>query len=410
VLVAMAIVLSACAEADDPVATTSADTTTVVPIATTTSIAVTTSSAAASETSTTTSAPTTTVPIEDVAVRLVDVDDGFENPVLLIAAPDHGPDLVVEQPGRVVRADGGPHEVVLDITADVAFGGERGLLGFAVHPDFNANGLVYVNYTDRNGRTAVDQFEMRDGSVVRTTRREIIRIAQPASNHNGGMIMFGPSGNLWIGMGDGGGSNDEFGHGQVSASLLGSMLRIRVGELTGDPYQIPSDNPYATGEGGRQEVWAIGLRNPWRFAIDGDVVWIADVGQGAIEEVNVTDARAPGLNYGWSLMEGSECFRSQDCDVDGLVPPITEYTHSDGCSVTGGVVYRGSALRSLNGQFFYSDFCTGFLRSVSADGDEHDWSEQVGRISGPTGFGTGSDGEMYILTQGGSLLRLEAEN
>jgi hypothetical protein len=188
------------------------------------------------------------------------------------------------------------------------------------------------------------------------------------------------------------------------------MLRISVGESGEDAYLIPPDNPFANGEGGRQEVWAVGMRNPWRFTFDGSEVWIADVGQNRIEEIDVADSSEPGLNYGWSVMEGSECFATQNCDASGLVLPVAEYSHTDGCSVTGGVVYRGSALLSLRGQFFYSDFCSGFLRSVSMAGDEHDWSEQVGQIPGPTGFGTGSDGEMYIVTQGGSLLRLEAEN
>lgn len=351
----------------------------------------------------------TTIPLSEVRLNLVEIDRGFEHPVLLLAAPDGGDDLVVEQPGRVVRADGADHEVVLDINRDVAFGGERGLLGMAVHPRFSATGLVYVNYVDSSGDTVVDEFVMRAGVVLPDSRMEIIRISQPAGNHNGGMLTFGPDGNLWIGMGDGGGSNDQYGHGQDADSLLGSMLRIAVGAGGGAPYRIPPDNPFADGEGGGREVWAIGLRNPWRFTIDGDALWIADVGQGSIEEVNVTPASVPGLNFGWPVLEGSQCFRSADCDATGMVVPIDEYTHEEGCSVTGGVVYRGSAVASLAGQFFYSDFCSGFLRSVSADGDTHDWSEQVGRISKPTGFGTGADGEMYIVTQGGSLLKLEAE-
>ncbi len=347
--------------------------------------------------------------IDDLRVELVKVDDGFDNPVLLVAAPDGGPDLIVEQPGRIVRADDGAHEVVLDMTDRVSFGGERGLLGLAIHPEFSTNALVYVNFIDRSGDTVVDQYEMRDGRILEASRLEVIRIAQPAGNHNGGMIAFGPKGNLWIGMGDGGGRNDQFRNGQAADTLLASMLRITVGQPGDDAYQIPQDNPFASGEGGRQEVWAIGLRNPWRFTIDSIAVWIADVGQGRVEEVNVVDSFAPGLNYGWSVMEGSECFESDTCEAAGFVRPIAEYSHADGCSITGGVVYRGSELPSLRGQFFYSDFCSGFLRSVSVAGDEHDWTSQVGEIAGPTGFGTGADGEMYIVTQGGSLLRLEAE-
>lgn len=409
---AMALVLAACTSESEPVPTTGAVATTA-PVVTTTSLAaVTTSTSVPPETPTTTStitstSTTMTMPIEDVRVTLVEVDDGFDNPVLFVAAPDGGADLVVEQPGRIVRADGGAHEVILDITEDVGFGGERGLLGFAIHPDFESNRLVYVNYTDPRRGTVVEQFEMRQGAVDVATRTEIIRILQPAGNHNGGMIAFGPRGNLWIGMGDGGGSNDQYGTAQRTDSLLGSMLRIVVGGQGDDPYLIPADNPYATGEDGRQEVWAIGLRNPWRFTFDGDWLWIGDVGQNRVEEIDLADANVPNLNYGWSTMEGSQCFRSNDCDSEGLVLPIAEYGRDEGCSVIGGVVYRGSELPSLAGQYFYSDLCSGFLRSLSVLGDEHDWTDQIEPISRPTGFGTGSDGEMYIVTQSGSLLRLE---
>ncbi len=407
---ALVVVVSGCSSGSESVPAKSGSTS-GVPIATTTTVPIDTTSTvtATSSTASSTSTTTTTVPIEDVRVTLVTVGDGFDNPVLLVAAPDGGPDLIVEQPGRIVRADNGAHEVVLNITDDVSFGGERGLLGLAIHPEFSTNALVYVNYIGRNGDTVVDQFELRGGLVDSATRREIIRIAQPAGNHNGGMLVFGPKGNLWIGMGDGGGRNDQFGSGQATDSLLGSLLRISVDGSGGGAYEIPPDNPYASGRDGRPEVWAVGLRNPWRFTIDDMAVWIADVGQGLVEEINVADANAPGLNYGWSVMEGSECFLSPTCDSEGLVLPIAEYSHGEGCSVTGGVVYRGSALPSLRGQFFYSDFCSGFLRSVSGFGDEHDWSDQVGEIPKPTGFGTGSDGEMYIVTQGGSLLRLEVE-
>jgi glucose/arabinose dehydrogenase len=405
----LVLVLSGCTASSENQPATGA--TSTVPIAATTTTGVsTTTSAAPTSVATTAPSTTTTVPIGDVRVGLVEVDAGFDNPVLLVASPDGGSDLIVEQSGRIVRADGGAHELVLDISSEVSFGGEQGLLGLAVHPRFAANPLVYVNFTDRGGDTVIDQYELREGTIVTDTRQEIIRIEQPARNHNGGMLAFGPDGNLWIGMGDGGGSNDQFVNGQSSESLLGAMIRITVGEDPDTAYEIPPDNPFATGSGGRQEVWSTGLRNPWRFSFDGADVWIADVGQQRLEEINVADAAAPGLNYGWSVMEGTECFLANDCDVGTFVVPITEYNHSDGCSVTGGVVYRGIALPSLSGQFFYSDFCSGLLRSVSVAGDEHDWSEQVGEIARPTGFGTGSDGEMYIVTQGGTLLRLEAEN
>jgi glucose/arabinose dehydrogenase len=223
------------------------------------------------------------------------------------------------------------------------------------------------------------------------------------------MIAFGPDGFLWIALGDGGKSNNSLGHAQRPDTLHGSMLRIVVGADGVDAYGVPPDNPYANGDGGRQEVWAIGLRNPWRFAFDGNDLWIADVGQGSVEEVNLVAASAPNLNYGWSIMEGSACFQASSCVTDGLVLPIAEYAHSDGCSITGGAVYRGRAIPSLAGQFFYADFCSGLLRSVDAGGNQFDWTDMVGALPNPTGFGIGGDGEMYITSQGGDLLLITTE-
>lgn len=390
-----------------------ASTTTIPPtvVSTTVSIETTTTTDAITGAPTTTatpSPPTTTIPLADVSIRLVEIDSGFDSPVLIVKSPDGGADLVVEQPGRVVRADGAGHEVVLDLSGDVEFGGEQGLLGFAVHPDFEENGLVYVNYSGDGGATVIEQFVMADGRIERDTGVRILTIDQPAGNHNGGMLAFGPDGYLWIGMGDGGASDDRFQNGQNADTLLGSMLRIVVGVPGGPPYGIPPDNPFADGAGGRAEVWAVGLRNPWRFAFDGDTVWIADVGQGSLEEVNATQATESGLNYGWSIMEGTECYKSATCDPEGLVQPITEYSHPDGCSITGGVVYRGSRVPSITGQFFFADFCTGLFRSIDINGAGRDWTDMVGTFGNATGFGIGSDGEMYLVTQQGTLLTLEA--
>jgi glucose/arabinose dehydrogenase len=335
------------------------------------------------------------------------IDEGFDKPVLLVADPWGGFDFVIEQSGSIVRADRRDHEVALDLTADVEFGGEQGLLGLAFHPDFLDNGLAYVSYIAPGPRTIIEQFVVRDGVFERDSRKEIMSIRQPAANHNGGMIAFGPDGYLWIAMGDGGGSNDRFANGQDSQTLLGSMLRIAVGIAGVDAYAVPPDNPFVDGEGGAPEVWAIGLRNPWRFAFDGGEVWIADVGQDQIEEVNVVSASAKGLNYGWNVLEGSSCFLSSSCDSSRFVLPITEYSSDEGCSITGGVVYRGDAMPSLRGQFFYADYCTGILRSISADGQDHRWTDGIGGgLDRPTGFGIGRDGEVYIVTQGGELLKL----
>ena len=404
----VALVAAACTSEGDATTTSSTE----APVLSTTSSTTTTTSPPTSTAppSTTTTAPeptttTTTMPIEDLRVRWAEVANGFDSPVLLVAAP-HGTDVIVEQPGRIVSVDG---DVLLDIRDDVVFGGERGLLGLAYHPEFASNGLAYVNYIDGNGDTAIAQFSVgEDGVFDRESQTRILTVGQPAANHNGGMITFGPDGYLWIGMGDGGGADDRFGQGQRADTLLGAMLRIAVGPDVGGAYAIPPDNPFVDG-GGAREVWAIGLRNPWRFSFDGDDLWIADVGQRRIEEVDLTDATDPGLNYGWPIMEGSECFRGS-CSTDGLVLPIIEYSHSEGCSITGGAVYRGSAMPELAGHFFYSDFCTGFSRSVTSDGATYSWTEQVGTIAAVTGFGIGTDGELYAVSQRGTIHRLERDS
>jgi glucose/arabinose dehydrogenase len=195
-------------------------------------------------------------------------------------------------------------------------------------------------------------------------------------------------------LGDGGGSNDQFGHGQRSDSLLASMVRITVGPGI-DRYEVPPGNV----EG---EVWAVGLRNPWRWTFDGDDLWIADVGQTRIEEVNVVDWTVGNPNFGWSIMEGTECFESDTCNAEGLVLPVYEYPHTEGCSITGGVVYRGSAIPELAGQYLFSDYCTGWLRSVNRDGQMREWFP-AGTFAGVTSFGVDADGEPYVITAEGSI-------
>ncbi|MCL1588814.1 MAG: PQQ-dependent sugar dehydrogenase, partial [Actinomycetia bacterium] len=298
--------------------------------------------------------------------------------------------------------------VVLDISGDVLFDGEQGLLGLAFHPGFVDNGLAYVNYVNRAMSTVIEEFTVVDGRFEEDTRRRILTVEQPARNHNGGMIAFGPDGYLWIGMGDGGGANDRFNQAQDSATLLGAMLRIDIDARGSGAYGIPPDNPFADGQGGAPEVWAIGLRNPWRFSFDGGDLWIADVGQNEIEEINLVGTSEPGLNFGWPIMEGTACFENESCDSDSLVAPIVEYSHSEGCSVTGGYVYRGEAIPQLQGHYFYSDFCSGFLRSVTADGSTSDWTEQTGEAAQVAGFGIGGNGEMYVVSHTGTLFLVEA--
>ena len=208
-------------------------------------------------------------------------------------------------------------------------------------------------------------------------------MAQPYRNHNGGMIAFGPDGYLYIGMGDGGGAGDPDRTGQDPASLLGAILRISV---DGDPYSVPP-NPWA-GDGGAAEVWAKGLRNPWRFSFDGDLIYIGDVGQDAWEEIDIAHVDSWRLNFGWSVMEGTHCFREPGCDRTGLEIPVLEYPHEDGnCSVTGGYVYRGAALPELDGSYFYGDYCSGMIASFRRDleglFDLRDWTATLGALPGP---------------------------
>ncbi len=360
------------------------------------------------DTTTTTSiAQVPLVPLDELDLVLTRVADGFDAPVLLVADPDGGSDIVVEQSGRVVRSDAA-RDVLVDLSSEVVYGGEQGLLGLAYHPEFAANRLVYVAYVGEGPRSIVEEFAVGDGGVFDTsTRKVVLSIDQPAPNHNGGMIAFGPDGYLYIGMGDGGGANDRFDQAQRAETLLGAMLRIAVGVDGVERYAIPPDNPFTDGVEGAPEVWAIGLRNPWRFAFDGQDLWIADVGQGEVEEINLVDATVGRLNYGWPIMEGTKCFQATSCATEGLTLPITEYGHGEGCSVTGGVVYRGSRIPELDGHFFYSDFCSGFIRSYSPETGGTDWTEMVGRVPSVSAFGIGGDGEVYVVSRDGAILRLE---
>jgi glucose/arabinose dehydrogenase len=279
----------------------------------------------------------------------------------------------------------------------------------AFHPGYADSGRFFVNYTDLDDDTRIVEYAVSNDPDVadRASGREILTITQPAGNHNGGMIAFGPDGFLWIAMGDGGAANDSFGNGQRADTLLGAMLRIDVGPDAIRPYGIPSDNPFAAGGDGVPEVWAIGLRNPWRFSFDGDDLWIADVGQGEIEEIDRTSVLQPGLNYGWPIYEGSDCLRTTaDCTEDGFVFPVHEYGHDEGCSITGGVVYRGAALPELDGHYFFSDFCSGFIRSIAPDGDVFDWTADTGSVDAVTSFGTDVEGEVYVVSGAGTVFRI----
>lgn len=342
------------------------------------------------------------------------VTDGLRRPVYLTHAGDgSGRLFVVEQSGqiRVItqgRLLAGPF---LDLTSRVDFGGERGLLGLAFHPRYRDNGKFFVNYSRKSdGATVVAAYTVsQEPDRALKNGRTILVVRQPYGNHNGGMVVFGPDGFLYIGMGDGGAAGDPEHRGQNRRDLLGKLLRIDVDREK--PYVIPEDNPFQ-GRGERGEIYAEGLRNPWRFSFDRRTgrLWLADVGQNEWEEVNVIRR---GGNYGWRIMEGTHCFSpSTGCRHDGLTPPVIEYPHQGGrCSITGGYVYRGQAIPNMQGTYLFADYCSGEIFGVHV-GEET--TPQV--ISDPhvilstdfniSSFGEGPDGELYVVGHGGGVYNI----
>ncbi|MCH7588687.1 MAG: PQQ-dependent sugar dehydrogenase [Chloroflexi bacterium] len=338
------------------------------------------------------------------------VASDFQRPVDLAHAGDKRL-FVVEQRGVIYVIEGGQvlEPPFLDIRERVNDrGNEQGLLGLTFHPDYKNNGFFYVNYTDVGGRTAVSRFQVSENpnQALADSEEHILNIDQPFANHNGGGLKFGPDGFLYIGMGDGGSGGDPRGNGQRLDTLLGKMLRIDVDAQ--DTYAIPAENPFASG-GGRGEIWAYGLRNPWRFSFDsatGDL-YIADVGQRAWEEVNFQAAASTGgENYGWNIREGAHPFSSEDT-LD-LIDPFAEYSHDAGCSVTGGVVVRNASLPTWRGVYLYADYCSGIvwgaLRTTEGAWEIVILYETDFRISS---FGEGADGEIYLLDHGSAVYRLE---
>ena len=345
-------------------------------------------------------------------INLEVVATGLNSPLHLTSPAGDSRLFVVEQDGRIRIIENGQvlGTPFLDINAIIASGGERGLLSLAFHPNYGSNGYFYVNYTDQSGDTRVERYTVSGNPNVADAQsaKLILTVAQPFGNHNGGLVTFGPDGMLYIGMGDGGSAGDPGDAGQDTNTLLGALLRIDVDG--GDPYAIPPDNPFVGQGGARGEIWAYGLRNPWRFSFDGPggTLYIADVGQNAWEEVNAVSATEAGVNYGWRLMEGAHCFNpSVNCDQTGLELPVLEYDHSQGCSVTGGYVYRGSALPLLRGHYFYGDYCAGFVRSFRLENgeatDEATWD--VGSIGQILSFGVDASNELYVLTSQGTVFR-----
>ncbi len=295
-------------------------------------------------------------------------------------------------------------------------GDERGLLSVAFHPDHDANGFFYVNYIDNGGDTVISRYQVSaDPNIADAGSASIvIGIDQPAGNHNGGQLQFGPDGYLYIGMGDGGGGCDSAGSGcnaQKTSSLLGAMLRI---DIDGDDfpldstrnYAIPASNPFVLDAAVANETWAYGLRNPWRFSFDAETgdLWIADVGQNAVEEINRVPLDASGLNYGWPRFEGDRPFDGQPAEGP-VVDPVHTYGHDRGCSITGGFVYRGGAIPQLRGAYLYSDFCSGSIWAldVAEDGSVRADVDTGLDVSNPVSFGEGPDGELYVLSLDGAI-------
>ena len=355
-------------------------------------------------------------------VRLEPVASGMSDPIGITNAGDGSDRLFVNERGgriRVVDADGALRGTELvDLSDRIQAGGERGLLGLTFHPDFAANGRLFVHYSRRgDGATVISELTASAdrSSADPDSERILFTHDQPFSNHNGGQIAFGPDGYLYIGLGDGGSGGDPFGNGQNQQVLLGKILRIDVdgSPAQGKQYAIPEANPYAAGGiqpgAGLREIWAYGLRNPWRFSFDRDTgdLYIGDVGQGSWEEIDRQSGdSAGGENYGWNFFEGSHCFSY--CDTITAVAPVAEYSHDDGCSVTGGYVYRGSRQPSMVGSYLFSDYCSGTIWTLAADGGLTPLPLAESGLN-VASFGEGEDGEIYLVDiAGGGLYRVVA--
>lgn len=361
-------------------------------------------------------------PDEEIAYQVVDAfpNLSFDQPVDLQHSGDgSGRLFVVEQAGTIRVFENDPSadnaSVFLNLEQQVKDSGtEEGLLGLTFHPDYENNGYFYVNYTASNpDRTIISRFQVSDQNpdeADESTEQEILTFEQPYSNHNGGQLAFGPDGYLYIAVGDGGSGGDPHNNGQDRRTLLGSILRIDVdGQQNDNNYAIPPDNPFAGNEEGyREEIFAYGLRNPWRFSFDeeSERLWAADVGQNDYEEINIIES---GKNYGWNIMEGMHCFDPpSDCDQSGLELPIWEYGREEGISVTGGFVYRGPTLESLTGLYIYGDFGSGKIWALEYDesGDPENTELLEVDFQIPS-FGTDAESELYILGFDGDIYRLE---
>jgi len=354
-------------------------------------------------------------PPDPITLGLQEIASGLDFPTYLTSPVGDGRLFILERAGaiRIVKDGALLAAPFLDVTPQVSStGGEQGLLGLAFFPDYATTGRFVIHYTDRSGNSRVSLFRVSADPDRADPASEsvVLDVSRPGTAHNGGQVLFGPDGMLYIGLGDG--DDRDGGRGQSLSELLASILRIDV--VSGSPYTIPDDNPFVATPGARPEIWSYGLRNPWRFSFDratGDL-YIGDVGESRFEEVNYTssaEGAGRGVNYGWSEMEGLHCFHQSQCDQAGLTLPTVEYSHPDGCSVVGGYVYRGAAIPGLQGTYFYSDFCGGWVRGLrivgGVAGEETDWPElRPGGLV--TSFGEDAAGELYLLTEQGGVFKI----
>ena len=333
--------------------------------------------------------------------------------VFLTSPPGDRRLFVLERDGRIHILDNGVRlpTPFLDINERVLSQGEGGLLSMAFDPNYASNGFFYVFYTDKLHRVVIERFtvssdpnRVADGSALAIMRIQKIRLT-----HNGGLLSFGPDGYLYFAIGDDGGGGDPYRNAQDLSRYPGKVLRIDVSaSSSAQRYRVPPTNPFIGVEDAQPEIWAYGLRNPWRHAFDDGLFYLADVGQDEREEVNVVSASQPAVNYGWRIMEGSTCYESATCERSGLTLPVLEYDHGNGCSITGGYVYRGRAIPELTGRYLYSDFCSGFLRSFryanGAAAEQVDWL--ITGAGNVLSFGRDALGELYLLNNAGNIFRI----
>jgi len=422
------LLLAACGEiqsADESSPTASASDTTALPAdatiapSTTSAAAPTANPQSATVLTNATAAPSNPTAVAEPSgtIQLDALIDKLDSPVFLTHAGDASDRMfVVEKKGTIAILRDGARvgQPFLDISDLItSSGSEQGLLGLAFQPDYANNGRFFVYYTASNGDDTLARYQVSDNPDVADPDSAQVLFAQPdfAANHNGGMLAFGPDGYLYVGIGDGGGGGDPQENGQKRSTLLGKLLRLDVSG--DDPYTIPPDNPWPDGgDDARPEIWAYGLRNPWRFSFDratGDL-YIGDVGQNTYEEIDFQPAgTSGGQNYGWNTREGLHCFEKDTCDSNGMSDPIAEYNHDQGCSVTGGYVYRGSAFPSLQGQYIFGDYCNGTIwslqRNASGVWQQHKLLDSHLSISS---FGEDAAGELYVLDLGGTIYQVMA--